>query len=559
MMVGAVLTQCDCGACLSNLPAYPASTLIKGISASNDMTYINYEGNAPGTTVGPIMIRQLIFGTGFEPCYNQIGKEFGLTGPLQVSDFNQWNPVGNGVPFNLNPPYFVTTGIHSRTEASVRWQKGAETVQSTTGGYSRPNSSIILVSTGIPIKRNVYDFTLVSGPTGFNNKPDFSTDTYTDFIACCSTSTNTYASVTGGTENINRNISSSDFNQTTYGTIKLKYAGLTDDICYGFTINFANNPANNSKIWIASVSNGSITLTSSTGDVAGPYSGTLNSVASSLQTHTTWFSSVALNSNLVYSSGNTNALVSDMPNWTSPPFQRGVNGTSMSIPLVFSGAFSNPSTYSSGFYLSDDTPFFSNSFNGIGTENEFKTYLEQPRYAKKSSFINTKNSTQGLYYIDEYDSWLRESEGTKWNISSGVSTHTFNISVSGLSFSNETYNMTYKSNCYTVSGGGGNVTYDPDGGDFECDNGNINGPDPFCPSNQEWLALSDGGDLMTTPLEAGISDCTGALVDPPCGGGISSSGSRCICGEGSINPSSWGSRTATATQKLTGTWRLVPT
>lgn len=552
MMVGALLTKCDCDACDALLPIYDGpSTLLKQFTATNTLSYINY--TEPGV-VGPIATRITTFDNYFQ-CTNNPSMQYGITGPLSLSsDFSAWNP---------SPPpgcenFFITTGIHSTTQASVSWiSSGSQTIQITTGGYNRPNTNTILVTGGIPIKRYVYQYDIDSSPTGSNNQPSFSYDVIEEPITCCSSINKTFPSVTGGSS-VNRVVSSSNFNVSQYGTIYLRYPGLINSTCYGMVITFSDNAANNSKTWTANVSNGFLTLRSSAGDVAGPYSGVLNGVASELASNSGWFSAVTLNPFLSYVPGQnkTVADTSDLPNWTSPPFQRSVNGTTMGIPLAFANAQPAPSTYDCGFYTAWGAEFFATKYSSVvGTfsyDEDFKAYnnyLQEPRYPKKSSFVNN-NANRGLYYTNEYDRWLREAEGVTWSRTEGSSTHTRSYSVKGLTSLVETFNINFLG-CYIVGG-------DPYG-DAECDFGALVGPESLCPSNSYWTnVLYDRflGDLA----DPGVLDCNGDYIPPlpcECPPGPCPGTDWCRCGDGSGITGTYPDSSATSTQTISGSWQLV--
>lgn len=555
MMVGALLTKCDCDACDAFLPVYSGpTTLLKEFTGTNRLSYINY--TTPGVT-GPIPTRITTFDSSFE-CTNNPSMTYGITGPLSLfSNFSAWSPT---IPPGCQE-YFITTGVHSTTQASVSWsQVGLPTIGITMGGYNRPFTNTILVTGGIPIKRYIYQYNLSSSPSGSNNQPAFSYDIIAEPITCCSSINKTFPSVTGGSSTI-RSISTSNFNTSQYGTIYLRFPGLLNATCYGMTITFANNPTNNAKTWTANVNNGFLTFTSSAGDVAGPYNGTLNDVASNIASNSTWFSGVSLNPYLALepSTTKTFATTDDLPNWTSPPFQRSVNGTTMGIPLAFANYNSAPSTYDCGFYTQSGLPFFGTNYSRIvgtfsydETVKGFSDYLKEPRYAKKSSFI-ANNPNRGLYYTNEYDSWLQLAEGTNWSRTKGSSTHTQNYNVKGLTCLTETFNLNFL-DCYVTSS-----PPNPKYGNEACDFGDLNGPEKLCPSNAYWTnVIYDrfAGDLA----DPGVSDCSGNYISPlpcVCPPGPCPGTNWCRCGNGSGSTSAYPDTIATSIQTLSGSWQLT--
>lgn len=567
MMVGALLTKCGCEVCTSSIPELPESftKLVKGFTATTQFLYENKDGL--GNT-GPVPTKIVfIAGNGWR-CHNNPIMEYGATGPFKWDPtFLNWNPpITSGID-----DYFLIYGIYSNTQGSVSWNIGASSLESTTGGYARTGTNTILVTGGIPIKRYVYQFNLrPAGATGTNNEPEFRYETFEEPRDCCcgctvdplcsSCPTITYGSVTGGAF-VNRTITSGKFNASEYGTLYLKYPGLINGTYNAFTINLANNPTNNAKTWQAIVFGGNVTLQSSVGDVAGPYSGSLTSIISNLSTHTTWFSSVTLNSNFTLSGATTTAQGTDLPNWTSLPVQRGVNGTSISVPIVFAGYPSAPSTYQCGFYSVSGNPFFATNFSSyVGTfsydenVNGYQAYLESVRYPKKSSFV-TNNEFRGFYYTDEYDSWLQTSAadlaGSSWSISSGSSTHTTSYTIPGLTSYSEEYTLKFNE-CYEVGD-----PPDPEFGDQLCDNTDTNGPALDCPSDSAWFGAYNY--FTSLPGSLGLINCDGGNECEclPPGPGPAPQTDCCVCGSGTTSESQFLTETKTMTQTLSGSWYLA--
>jgi hypothetical protein len=564
MMVGALLTKCGCEVCATSLPELPPeyTELVKGFCGTTDLYYQNEDGLS---NTGPVPIKLAIVGGNGFRCTNDFIINYGSTGPFPLDpNFLNWSPTTLGVE-----DYLLIYGIYSKTQGSVTWNLVNETIQSTTGGYARPSTATILVTGGIPIKRNVYQFNLSgSGPTGANNEPDFYYEDFSEPVDCCCGCTidplcapcpiKTYASVTGGTFFVSRTITSGKFDQTEYGTLYLRYPGKINSTYYAFTINLADNPTNNAKTWQATVSSGSVTLQSSSGDIAGPYSGTLTSIISNLATHTSWFSSVVLNNNFKMNGAGTATVAegTDLPNWTSSPIQRGVNGTSISIPIVFSGYDPAPSTYDCGFYSLSGNPYFATNFASVvGTflyiedAASYLSYLALNRNPKKNSFIEN-NEFRGLYYTNEYDSWLQAAEGTTWSTESGSSVHTRSYTVPGLTSISEEYTLLFNE-CYKTG-----EPPDPEYGDALCDNSDTNGPALDCPSNETWLNVYG---YVLTPAFIGIFDCDGnnECPCPPPGPGPAPQTDCCVCGVGATSSSQFITKTPQATQTLSGYWYLT--
>lgn len=562
MMVGALLTKCDCNACDAYLPTITQITLTKQFNATNKLSYINY--TLPGVC-GPVETRVTTFSSDFE-CQYQNSREYSTRGPLPIDpNFLAWSPP-------ILPPScennFIVTVVNSETQASVSWTNpNRGTIQTTTGGYHRPGTNTILVTGGIPIRRYVYQLDLNTGPEGLNNEPSFVYQTIEEPTNCCVSTNKIFPSVTGGNSTL-RSISSADFDMDEYSVLYFRYVGLIDQTCYGMTITFANNAANNSKTWTATVNNGFLTFNSSAGDVAGPYSGPLSDVAASIASNTSWFSGVSLNPYIAFlpASFTTFANTSDLPNWTSPPFQRSVNGTTMGIPLAFANAEPAPSTYDCGIYTSYNKPFFGTDYSSVvGTfsfdesTKRFNTYLSRARYPKKTSFV-PNNTNRGLYYTDEYDYWLSFPEGaTTWKFDDNApSIHTNSYSVPGLSGLNESFEITFR-NCYI--NGSPNI---PEYGDQLCDNGENNGPSSDCPSTDYW------SDIIYERMPPGfavpgILNCEGNYISPfpctcqdidpgwvgPCPGT-----DICICGFGRGTTGIFPATSTISTQTLNGSWIL---
>lgn len=563
MMVGALLTKCGCEICTSNLPTLPTSLykLTKGFTGSLDYLYNNYSDGFSITGPVPIDVA-IVGGNGFR-CVNDFITQYSSTGPFPLDPtFLNWGPD----TFEIEN-YLLIYGIYSKTQGSVSWSMVDTSLESITGGYAREGTNSVLITGGIPLNRYVYEYNLIgSGPTGRNNEPDFRYEQFEEPVDCCCGGTGeldpacpliNFASVTGGITFVDRTITTSKFNSTEYGTLFLKYPGRAATTYYAFTINLADNATNNSKSWQAIISSGNVTLQSSAGDVAGPYSGTLTSIINNLSTHSTWFSSVVLNSNFIFDGAETRALGTDLPNWSSPPIQRGVNGTDIKVPILFAGYNVAPSTYPCGFYSFSGNPYFANNFSSVvGTFSYtddisgYLLYLQDKRYAKKNTFIEN-NEFRGLYYTDEYDSWLQAGEGNTWSRTSGPSVNTRSYIISGLTQLSAEFSLSFNE-CYYTS-----TPPVPEFGGFSCDSGELNGPTGNCPSNDAWLLVYD---YVQFPAFIGINDCFGnslCLCDSWTGPGPAPMTDCCVCGQGSTLSLPFPTQNTTATQTLYGEWYLT--
>lgn len=558
-MIGGLLTICGCNACPSNIPELPGSftKLIKGLCANTQMSFTNINGF--GET-GPFLKKFVIL-SGLN-CENNLLETPGSAGPFPAIEYNSWK-----FPSESVEEYLLVYNINSTTLNNAEWNLASSTVQTTTGGYARQSDNTILITGGIPIIRKRYLFNLTT-PIGLNNEPDFWFEEFEDVNSCCCNAADpsappcpskTFGNVTGGLNYFNRIITPINYDLINLTNIFLFYPGVVNNTHNAFTINLANNPTNNSKSWTAVVSGGTVTLTSSAGDVAGPYSGSLSSIVTNLASNSTWFSSVTLSPNFVFSGANTVAQGTDLPDWVSPSIQRGVNGTSISVPILFANAPTAPSTYQCGFYSAvNGSSFFGFNFGsvaGITPYNQnaagYLAYLTDKRYAKKSTFVDNIPE-RGLYYTSEYDSWLKENDsGNTWSRNFGPSVHTRTYSVVDSTVGRESYTLKFNG-CFTGNFG----NYTPDYGDALCDNFIANGPEGTCPSDDTWLFV---GNYIDGQAEPGVTDCLGnrlcCTVDP----GPPMPGSQqfcCVCGTGWTLGQTFGPYTPIATQTLYGEWYL---
>lgn len=555
-MIGALLTLCGCTLCDSSLPVLPAeyTALYKGFTANTGLTYDNV--NQTTLNVEPVYNSQTL--TGGFTCRNEPSIfTIAAVNCLKIDpDYLNWSP-------SFPPVYedeIVSLNVNSNTQFSLQWNLVSEFRESTTGGLARVESNTILVTGGIPISRNVYVFT-TSGPTATNNIPNITFDTYEEVDCCCLSGFDcdqkSFASVTGGSY-VNRTPS---FSSGTYGTLNLKYVGKTSNTTDAFTVNLADNIANNARSWQASVGVSGINLFASDGNSTGFLTGSLTSVANSIAGNSTWFSSVTLNGLLALSGATTVAETSDLPVWNSFPVQRGVNGTSISVPLAFRGSISAPSSYNCGIFTNSGATYFATNFNNVvGTfsytndEAGFLIYLTEPRYPKHTSGFVANDTNRGLYYRGEFDSWIQLSESTGWSrtVGNSVATSLYGVPTLGftLSFFDMNYNQCYYPGFETETG-------------FTCDNGldDINAVGPFgiCPSNEYWLTNVFA---FASPAVPGILDCDGNSVAPECGPCpffpcISPLTEVCICGTGGEITSAFPVISKNATQTLSGIWQLT--
>lgn len=556
-MIGGLLTLCGCNACPSNIPELPGSftKLVKGLCANTQMFFINSDGL--GQT-GPFP-KKIVFLAGLD-CENSILQTPSSTGPFPATEYNSW-----GFPSGSVEEYFLVYNVNSTTVNSAQWNLASSTTQTTTGGYARQSDNAILITGGIPIIRKRYLFNLTT-PTGSNNQPSFWYEEFEDVNSCCCNApepsappcpSKIFGNVTAGINYPSRVITPINYDSTNLTNIYLFYPGVVNNTHNAITINLANNPTNNSKSWTATISSGTVTLRSSAGDVAGPYGGSLSSIRTNLALNSSWFSSVILAPNFVFSGANTVAQGTDLPDWVSPPIQQGVNGTSISIPILFANAPTAPSTYQCGFFSAvNGSSFFGFNFSSVAgitpynqNANGYLAYLQNKRYAKKSTFVENI-SERGLYYTSEYDIWLKENDsGNTWSTSQGPSVHTRTYSIDGVPVGRESYTLKFNG-CFTGNFG----NYTPDYGDELCDNFIANGPAGNCPSDDTWLFV---GDYMDGLSEPGVTDCLGntlccdILPGPPMPG---TQQFCCVCGTGWTLGQTFGPYTPLATQTLYGEW-----
>lgn len=555
-MIGALLTLCGCTVCDSSLPVLPAeyTTLYKGFTAQTGLTYDNV--NQETLNVEPMYNSQTLT-AGFT-CRNEPSVfTLAAVNCLKIDpDYLNWSP-------SFPPVYedeIVSLNVNSNTQFSLQWNLVSDFRETTTGGLERSGTNTLLVTGGIPISRNVYVFT-TSGPTATNNIPDITFDTYEEENCCCLSGFDceqkSFASVTGGSF-VTRTPS---FNLLDYGTLHLKYVGKTNNTTEAFTVNLANNAENNARSWQASVGISGINLFSSDGNSTGFLTGSLTSVTNTIAGNSTWFSSVSLNPLLALSGVTTVAQVSDLPSWSSFPVQRGVNGTSIVVPLAFRGTVSPPSTYDCGFYTDSGSTYFATNFNTVVgtfsyTNNEagFLSYLTEARYPKHTSGFVANDTNRGLYYRGEFDSWIELQESSGWSRTVGNSVVTSLYGVPTLGFTLRFFDLDYKK-CYypgdeTVTG-------------FTCDNGldgiDAVGPEGICPSNEYWLTNVFGFALPAVP---GLIDCDGNSIGPECGPCpfipcLSPQTEICICGTGGEFTSAFPATSRNATQTLSGIWQLT--
>jgi hypothetical protein len=556
MMIGALLTTCGCTLCDSSLPVLPAeyTALYKGFTANTGLTYDNV--NETTLNVEPLYNSQT-FARGFTCRNGQSLLTIAARNCLKIDpDYLSWSP-------SFPPVYedeIVSLNVDSYTKFSLQWNLVSEFTESTTGGLARAETNTLLVTGGIPISRNVYVFT-TSGPTATNNIPNITFDTYEEEDCCCLSGFDceqkSFASVTGGSY-VNRTPS---FSSGTYGTLNLKYVGKTSNTTNAFTVNLADNIANNARSWQASVGVSGINLFASDGNSTGFLTGSLTSVANNIAGNSTWFSSVTLNGLLALSGATTVAETSDLPAWNSFSVQRGVNGTSISIPLAFRGSISAPSTYNCGIFTNSGATYFATNFNDVvGTfsytndEAGFLTYLIEPRYPKHTSGFVANDTNRGLYYRGEFDSWIQLSESLGWSRTVGNSVVTSLYGVPTLGFTLRFFDLEYNE-CYYV--GDEPVT------GFTCDNDlgaeNGVGPEGICPSNGYWLTNVYPFALPSVP---GLLDCDGNDVAAECGPCpfvpcLSPLTEICICGTGGEETTAYVATSRNATQTLSGIWHLT--
>jgi len=557
MMIGALLTACGCTLCESSLPALPLAfdTLYKGFTAYTGLTYDNI--NQTTNTVDPMYSSQTL--TSGWTCRNEPSIfTIAAVNCLKIDpDYLNWSP-------SFPPEYedeLIRLNVDSYTKFSLNWNLVSESTESTTGGVVRTGTNTLLVTAGIPITRNVYTFT-TSGPTATNNVPSISFDTYEEPDCCCQTGFDcpekTFPSVTAGSY-VSR---SPSFNSSEYGTLKLKYVGKTNNTTNAFVVNLADNIANNARSWQASVGVSGINLFASDGNSTGFLTGSLTSVANNIAGNSTWFSSAILNGLLALSGATTVAETSDLPNWSSFPVQRGVNGTSISIPLAFRGTISPPSTYACGFFTNSGATYFSNNFSDVvGTfsytndESGFLTYLTEPRYPKHVSGFTPNDTNRGLYYRGEFDSWIELKESSGWSRTVGSSTQTSFYGVPTLGFTLRAFDLDYLQ-CFYVG-------FEPETG-ISCDNiglgpgGPLVGPSGPCPSDDYWL---ENVWTFAFPATPGMVDCDGNFIRPECGPCpffpcLSPLTDYCMCGDSLFATSEFSAVPKNAIQTLTGSWYL---
>lgn len=564
MMVGALLTSCDCKVCDENIPELPPeyTKLYKGFTAQTTLFYANI--NTITGETAPLFSSQTFTSANLQ-CINPsplFGSAYTLDARNALKldpDFLNW-PWGFSSP---DSPELITLDVNSFTTFEIEWNLTGNTFENTTGGIRRANQNQVLLTGGVPIKRKVYDFTATT-PTALNNTPAFSLDVYEEKRCCCeggttnvdyTCPTKSFASVEPGPNQSG----SIPFNTSEYETLKLKYVGRTNATAVAFTVNLANNAANNARTWQAIVAGGQINFVSSDGNSTGFLSGSLTSVANTLALNTSWFSSVSLNSFLLLESGVTVANTSDLPNWSSFPIQRGINGTSIQVPLAFRGELAAPSTYDCGFYTESGNAFFGTDFeNNVGTfsytndEQGFLNYLTTQRKPEHISGFVECDSQRGLYYRREFDQWLQNADTNGWNLTQFIPTNSTQLKsfeIPFLGFTLETFELLYNK-CYIV----GN---EPETG-IPCYSGQLTGVVPFCPPDDYWN--SEVGDLMLMPGSGfpGINNCFGTTIlnCPPCGSFCPGT-DVCVCGSGSGTTGGYSATNRNATQILSGTWQLT--
>lgn len=581
-MIGALLTNCACGVCDSQIPSLASSfdRLTKGFTANTLLGYVNKNQFASlSDPPSPLYTSQTFPARDFgcvrtPPIYMY---ELDCRSPLNIAnDYLLWSPS----PFPVEAYDAVSTNIlslnvNSITNASVTWDRISESIEETTGGHVRTGTNTILVTGGIRIKRKLYSFN-ASTPSGNANSPIFSTSEYEEEYDCCCgcttcdpiftvpCPTRTFFTVEPDSTS-SRSISVSDFNPADpYTELTLKYPGVIDETYDALSIYLANNVENNARVWQLYSSQSGVTLTSSDGNIIG-CTGSLTNVKNILQGFTTFFSSVVLGSNLALSGSTTIAQVTDLPSFVSPPIQRGVGGiTGIFVPLVFAGTVSPPSTYQCGFYDFSDNPYFAANYSSVvgtfsydETLNGYLNYLFSKRHFYGTSF-NSGTTGRGLYIISDFDSQLKISEGTTWSIPS----------VSGICGSTLTKN-------YTIPGYTGYLgttdldftwcgTPGDEPGTEECYLGTLAGITPFCPPTQGWYdaigytSSRGSGSIFNPPAVPGYIDCNGNPI-PECpdpGPGPAPFTISCACGDGSTFSAFEPAGSTIATQILYGEWYL---
>jgi hypothetical protein len=580
MMIGALLTNCACGVCDSQIPSLASSfdRLTKGFTANTLLGYVNRNQFASSSDPpSPLYVSQTIPSSDLgcvrtAPIYMY---ELDCRSPLNIADdYLLWSPS----PFPVEAYDAVSTNImslnvNSVTHASVTWDRISESIEETTGGHVRTGTNTILVTGGIRIKRKLYSFN-ANTPSGNANSPIFSTSEYDEEYDCCCgcttcdpfntvCPTRTFFSVEPDSAS-SRSISALDFNPADpYSELTLKYPGVIDETYEALSIYLANNAENNSRVWQLYSSSSGVTLTSSDGNIIG-CTGTLTNVKNILQGFSAFFSSVVLGPNLALSGSTTIAQVTDLPSFVSPPIQRGVGGiTGLFVPLVFPGTVSPPSTYQCGFYDFSNNPYFAANYSSVvgtfsydETLNGYLNYLFSKRHFYGTTF-NSGTVGRGLYLISDFDSQLKISEGTTWSIPStpGIcgSTLTQSYIIPGYTGYLGTVDLDYTW-CGTVG---------TEPGTEECYGGVLAGITPFCPPTQGWYdainhPTTRGTGNIFNGVYPGYFDCSGNPI-PDCpdpGPGPAPVTTSCACGDGSTSSIFSGTGSTSATQILYGEWYL---
>jgi len=569
-MIGSILVQCACDVCDSSLPSLDPSytTLFKGITATTSLNF-SLPGDEPQKNTE-------VFTSSDLECNNQNSYEHTVTGPLTVYDYSNWPISIPDQTLDILKRGILSLNVDSEVKIDVTWQRGSETVETTTGGFSRVGQNTLLVSSGVEIERKIYEFNMVN-KEAFYIPPDFTYETYDmPWDCCCSESETpcpekTYVRVEPG--DVDSRIPEYD---SSLDTLYLKYPGKIKKTYSPLRIVLANNAANNNRYWTFRVSSGRIFISSSDGISLGPYSGGLTGVRNSIALQTSYFSSVTLDSNLISTGGLVVAATGDLPNW-STQLKRGEPNDYVDIPMRFPGSEAAPSTYDCGFFTSIDSDFFATNYSDVvgtfgytETANAYVTFLLQTRYAQHpgASFV-ANGEDRGLYYIDEFDSWLdSSSDTTEWEGASIVgSTRTQNYDVPGYTYSKNIWNLTQRTCCQNTDPTCWNQ---PE----QCDTGLYGGNSPNCPSNEYWqnnldiplpesILAERGLPWWGTITNYGTERCDGTLsfiCQPDCpefGPCIGLAASTCICGEGNGPATAYFSfADSTATQTITGQWYL---
>jgi hypothetical protein len=587
MLIGALLTQCACGVCDSQIPSLESSfdKLTKGFTANTLLGYVNRNQFAsPSDPPSPLYVSQTIPSDNLgcvrtPPLYMY---ELECRSPLNIADdYLLWNPLPFPFEgFNAVSTNILSLNVNSVTNASVTWDRISESIEETTGGHVRTGTNTILVTGGIRIKRKLYSFN-ANTPTGNANSPIFSTSEYDEEYDCCCgcttcdipsgpCPTRTFFTVEPDSSS-SRSISTLNFNPAdSYTELTLKYPGVIDETYESLSIYLADNAQNNARIWQFYSSPSGLTLSSSDGNVIG-CTGTLTDVKNTLQGFSAFFSSVVLGPNLALSGSTTVAEISDLPTFVSPPIQRGVGGiTGLFVPLVFPGTISPPSTYQCGFYDLSDNPYFAANYSSVvgtfsydETLNGYLNYLFSKRHFYGTTF-NSGTIGNGLYLIDDFDSQLKISEGTTWSIASipGIcgSTLIQSYNIPGFTSWLGVIELTF-----TWCGQEGDKP-----GEEECFLNPSAGIPPFCPPTQGWYDVINynttrgapgAQSLFNSPSFPGYIDCNANLIpDCPTPPPLSPENEVCICGEGTgtstFTTFPEGLTSANATQILYGEWYL---